>query len=302
MLVLLVNRGGSSDRWFWVPLVGSLRKVPITHYKPNLTGGADDILQLEHTGIYKIQYAINYTYTGDELHELKNALDQVFQLQGKDSLNLDDDVNILQRAYNAFDKLTPLFTACSAGRITSASSGDTILEYDITGWADAADQTEVLTFAKLNVYNYNSNSPQTHIGLLSIPNDTKQVKVITITRTAQSNGYIYSYVELINLAINNVVTISDSEGSVTYMPNTLNLHLYIGEISSIRVTQQSTYMIDNKTKNVTPHIYPPTAHGYGTTLMPMKGNTVIDSIARFVSTYRNLSYAQANMLFYDVVI
>ncbi len=302
MLVMLVNRGGSGDRWFWVPLVGSLRKVPITHYKPNLTGGADDILQLEHTGIYKIQYIINYTYTGDELYELEYAINSILGLQGQNRLNLDDDSSILQHAYNAISSLIPLFTACSAGLITSASGGATILEYDITGWADMAEQTEVLTFAKLNVYNYSSNSARMRIGLLSIPNDTKQIKVISINRIAQNSGYRYGYTELINVVVNNVITIRNPINDVRHLPNTLNLHLYIGDVSSVRITQQSTYMIDNKTKNVTPHIYPPTAHGYGTTLMPMKGNTVLNSIYNFTKTYRNLSYVEANMLFYDVVI
>jgi hypothetical protein len=297
MLVLLVNRGyNDSNYWFWVPLVGSLRKIPITHYKPNSTGGADDILQLEHTGIYKIQYEINSTYTGPELSELENTIQSIFSLQGYNNLNLDDQTK-LQNAYEAINKLIPLFTACSAGRITSATNGDTILQYDITGWADAAGQTNTLTFAKLNIYTHQSDSSNIRVGLLSIPNDAKQVKVINITKTTQNNIDTYGYTELINATINNSINISN----IPYSPNTLNLHLYIGETTSIKITQQSTYVIDNKTKSVTQHIYPPTVHGYGTTLMPTEKNTMINSMSEFINLYGALSNSEKNMLFYDVL-
>jgi len=294
MLMLLVNRKPSNNNyWFWVPLVGTLRKIPITHYKPKPTGGADDILQLEHTGIYKIQYITNSAYSGSKIEE---AIQSIFSFQGQNSVDL-DDVTVLQNAYNAISQLIPLFTACSAGRITSVSSGNTILQYDITGWADAASETDVLTFAKMNIYIYQSGASSTRVGLLSIPKDTKQVKVINIAKTTQNNDDTYSYTELINVMINNLITIDAN----SYYPNTLNLHLYIGETISIKITQQSTYMIDNKTKNVTPHIYPPTVHGYGTTLMPMAKNIVIDSMDIFINRYRNLNNSEENMLFYDTL-
>jgi len=301
MLVLLINREDNNNNyWFWVPLVVVLRKVPITHYKPTLTGGADDILQLEHTGIYKIEYTM-YSET-----ELQNTIQRIIGLQGQNSLTL--DTATLQTAYESFNTLIPLFTACSDGRITSATSGNTILEYSITGWADSADQTDVLTFAKLNIYTYQpaqSNQAvgsNTHIGLLSIPNDTKKVRVINITKMTQNNVDTYSYVELINVTINNTININTTSSTLSYYPNTLNLHLFIGEVSSVRITQQSTYMINNKTKNVTQHIYPPTVHGYGTTLMPMKKNTVINLMSDFVNSYRSLNNYEENMLFYDYIL
>jgi len=301
MLVLLVAREYNNDsHWFWVPLVGCLRKVPITHYKPNNSGGADDILQLEHTGIYKIQYTPDTAYNGSEI---ETAMRSIFLLQGQDSLDLSKTT--LRIVYESISKLRALFTACSSGRITSVTNRDTVLQYDITGWADAVAQTSVLTFAKLNIYTHrpnNSNTSEssgssTHIGLLSIPKDTTQVRIINITKTVQNNVNTYSYTELINATINNAIRI----GNRSYLPNTLNLHLYIGEVSSIKITQQSTYIIDNKTKNVTPHIYPPTVHGYGTTLMPMEKNTVIDSMNTFINDYIRLSNSEANMLFYDVL-
>jgi len=295
MLVMLVKREyNNSNHWFWVPLVGTFRKIPITHYKPMTTGGADDILQLEHTGIYKIEYEINSAYSGTELNVLIQAINSIFDLQGKNNLDLN---NNLQNAYNAISTLMQLFTACSAGQITSVSNGDTILQYNITGWADAAGQRDVLTFAKLNVYTYQSGGSSTRVGLLSIPNDTTQVKVIVINKTTQNNVDTYSYIELIDVNINNSVKISNVE----YYPNTLNLNLYIGETTSIKITQRSTYMIDNKTKNVTQHIYPPTVHGYGTTLMPMEKNTVIDSMSVFINRYRDLNNSEENMLFYDTL-
>lgn len=300
MLVLLINRKDNNDYWFWVPLVGVLRKVPITHYKPTLTGGADDILQLEHTGIYKIEYTM-YSET-----ELQNTIQHIISLQGQNSVTLDTDT--LQTAYESFNTLIPLFTACSDGRITSATSGNTILEYSITGWADSADQKNVLTFAKLNIYTYQpaqSNQAvgsNTHIGLLSIPNDTKKVRVINITKMTQNNVDTYSYVELINVTINNTININTTSSTLSYYPNTLNLHLFIGEVSSVRITQQSTYMINNKTKNVTQHIYPPTVHGYGTTLMPMGKNTVINLMSDFVNSYRSLNNYEENRLFYDSIL
>jgi hypothetical protein len=274
--------------------------VPITHYKPNNSGGADDILQLEHTGIYKIQYTPDTAYNGSEI---ETAMRSIFLLQGQDSLDLSKTT--LRIVYESISKLRALFTACSSGRITSVTNRDTVLQYDITGWADAVAQTSVLTFAKLNIYTHrpnNSNTSEssgssTHIGLLSIPKDTTQVRIINITKTVQNNVNTYSYTELINATINNAIRIGNS----SYLPNTLNLHLYIGEVSSIKITQQSTYIIDNKTKNVTPHIYPPTVHGYGTTLMPMEKNTVIDSMNTFINDYIRLSNSEANMLFYDVL-
>jgi len=293
MLVLLVAREYDNDsHWFWVPLVGCLRKVPITHYKPNNSGGADDILQLEHTGIYKIHYTPDTAYNGSEI---ETAMRSIFLLQGQDSLDLSGTT--LSIVYEAISKLRALFTACSSGRITSVTNRDTVLQYDITGWADAVAQTSVLTFAKLNIYTHQSGASNTHIGLLSIPNDTTKVKVIAINKTTQNNVDTYSYTELIDVNINNLVKISNVE----YYPNTLNLHLYIGDTTSIKITQQSTYIIDNKTKNVTPHIYPPTVHGYGTTLMPMEKNTVIDSMGEFINRYRNLNNSEANMLFYDAL-
>ena len=293
MLVLLVAREYNNDsRWFWVPLVGCLRKVPITHYKPNNSGGADDILQLEHTGIYKIQYTPDTAYNGSEI---ENAIRSIFSLQGQDRLDLNETT--LTIVYEAISNLRALFTACSSGRITSVTNRDTVLQYDITGWAEAADQGDVLTFAKLNVYTYQSGGSSTRVGLLSIPNDTTQVKVIVINKTTQNNVDTYSYIELIDVNINNSVKISNVE----YYPNTLNLHLYIGETTSIKITQRSTYMIDNKTKNVTQHIYPPTVQGYGTTLMPMEKNTVIDSMSVFINRYRDLNNSEENMLFYDAL-
>ncbi len=294
MLVLLIRRSHDHNHhWFWVPLVGCLRKVPITHYKPNNLGGADDILQLEHTGIYKIQYTPDTAYNGSEI---ENAILSIFSFQGQDSLDLNETT--LPIVYEAIGKLRALFTACSSGRITSVTNRDTVLQYDITGWADAVDQTEVLTFAKLNIYTHQSGGSNTHIGLLSIPKDTTQVRIISITKTVQNNVNRYSYTELINATINNTIRIDNS----SYFLNTLNLHLYIGEVSSIKITQQSTYTIDNKTKNVTPHIYPPTVHGYGTTLTPMEKNTAISSMNTFINHYIKLiSNSEANMLFYDVL-
>jgi len=289
MLVLLVAREYNNDsRWFWVPLVGCLRKVPITHYKPNNSGGADDILQLEHTGIYKIQYTPDTAYNGSEV---ENAIRSIFSLQEQNSLDLNETT--LSIAYEAISNLRALFTACSSGRITSVTSRDTVLQYDITGWADAVEQTEVLTFAKLNIYTHQPGGSSTHIGLLSIPKDTTQVRIINITKIVQNNVNSYSYAELINATINNAMRIGN--------PNTLNLHLYIGEVSSIKITQQSTYKIDNKTKNVTQHIYPPTVHGYGTTLMPMEKNNVINSISEFMGLHEELNNFEKNMLFYDTL-
>jgi len=293
MLVLLVAREYDNDsHWFWVPLVGCLRKVPITHYKPNNSGGADDILQLEHTGIYKIHYTPDTAYNGSEIED---AIQSIFYLQEQNISDLNDTT--LPIVYEAISKLRALFTACSSGRITSVTNRDTVLQYDITGWADEVEQKEVLTFAKLNIYTHQSGSSSTHIGLLSIPKDTTQIRIINITKTVQNNVNTYSYAELINATINNAIRIDNR----SYSPNTLNLHLYIGEYSSIKITQQSTYIIDNKTKNVTPHIYPPTVHGYGTTLMPMEKNTVINSMNTFINDYIRLSNSEANMLFYDVL-
>jgi len=289
MLILLVNRGdNNNNHWFWVPLVGTFRKIPITHYKPMPTGGADDILQIEHTGIYKI--TISPTHIGTALED---TIQSIFDLQGRSTLNLDQFT--LQNIYNTFNALVSLFTACSAGRITSVNDEAIDLQYDITGWADSADEKNVLTFAKLNIYNLSGSN--TRIGLLSIPNDTRQVRMINIAKTTQNNIDTYSYTELIDVTINNSIRINSN----TYYPNTLNLHLYIGETISINITQQSTYMVDTKTKNITPHMYPPTAHGYGTTLMPMEKNTVIDSMSVFINRYRNLSNYEENMLFYDTL-
>ena len=293
MLVLLVAREyNNGSRWFWVPLVGCLRKVPITHYKPNNSGGADDILQLEHTGIYKIQYTPDTAYNGSEI---ETAMRSIFLLQGQDSLDLSETT--LRIVYESISKLRALFTACSSGRITSVTNRDTVLQYDITGWADEVEQKEVLTFAKLNIYTHQSGGSSTHIGLLSIPKDTTKVRIINITKIVQNNVDTYSYAELINATINNKIRIDN----ISYSPNTLNLHLYIGEYSSIKITQQSTYIIDNKTKNITPHIYPPTVHGYGTTLMPMEKNTIINSMSIFINHYVQLNNSEANMLFYDVL-
>ena len=293
MLVLLVAREYNNvSHWFWVPLVGCLRKVPITHYKPNNSGGADDILQLEHTGIYKIHYTPDTAYNGSEI---ENEIQSIFSLQERNISDL--NVTTLSIVYEAISKLRALFTACSSGRITSVTNRDTVLQYDITGWADEVAQKKVLTFAKLNIYTHQSGGSSTHIGLLSIPKDTIQVRIINITKTVQNNVNTYSYTELINATINNKIRIGNS----SYFPNTLNLHLYIGEVASIKITQQSTYKIDNKTKNVTPHIYPPTVHGYGTTLMPMEKNTVIDSMGEFINRYRNLNNSEENMLFYDTL-
>jgi len=293
MLVLLVAREyNNGSRWFWVPLVGCLRKVPITHYKPNNSGGADDILQLEHTGIYKIQYTPDTAYNGSEI---ETAMRSIFLLQGQDSLDLSETT--LRIVYESISKLRALFTACSSGRITSVTNRDTVLQYDITGWADEVEQKEVLTFAKLNIYTHQSGGSSTHIGLLSIPKDTTKVRIINITKIVQNNVDTYSYAELINATINNKIRIDN----ISYSPNTLNLHLYIGEYSSIKITQQSTYIIDNKTKNITPHIYPPTVHGYGTTLMPMEKNTIINSMSIFINHYIQLNNSEANMLFYDVL-
>jgi hypothetical protein len=61
-------------------------------------------------------------------------------------------------------------------------------------------------------------------------------------------------------------------------------------------------MINNKTKNVTQHIYPPTVHGYGTTLMPMEKNTVINLMSDFVNSYRSLNNYEENRLFYDSIL
>jgi hypothetical protein len=113
----------------------------------------------------------------------------------------------------------------------------------------------------------------------------------------QNNVDIYSYIELLDATISNEININQNR----YYPKTLNLHLYISEIASIKITQQSTYMIDNKTKNVTQHIYPPTVHGYGTTLVPMEKNTVIASISVFINRYRDLNNSEENMLFYDTL-
>ena len=296
MLFLLIKReyisgGNSSEHWFWAPLVNCLRKVPITHYKPAPSGGADDILQLEHTGIYKMQIlpepieVINFIYTS---------------LQGKNTLLLDEST--LQNAYETFDKIMRLFTACSIGEITN-SSGD-VLSYNITGWADAANVENVLIFGKLNVYgrllgdptSSTSSNSIVQTGILSIPRDTKEVKLININKSIANNAIRYEYNELINYSVQNRMLIAD----VYYNPNTLNLHLYVGDVVTLKITQNSTYFINTKTKNITQHIYPPTVHGYGTTLMPMNGNRIIDNILdNFVTQYRNQTHN--NQLFYDTL-
>jgi hypothetical protein len=298
MLFLLIKReyidpsgGSSSDHWFWVPLVNCLRKVPITHYKPTSSSGADDILQLEHTGIYKMQLSpesievINFIYTS---------------LQGTSELSLNEST--LQSAYEAFDKIIRLFTACSAGQITDGDGNVSL--YNITGWADAANAKDVLIFGKLNVYrrllgDSTTSSPDNPIvqtGILSIPRDTKEVKLINIHKSTANNTIRYEYNELTSHVIHNTVQIDNTY----YNPNTLNLHIYIGDIATLKITQQSTYFIDTKTKNTTRHIYPPTAHGYGTTLMPMNGNHIIENILDyFVTPYRSQSYN--NQLFYDIL-
>jgi len=296
MLFLLIKReyisgGNSSEHWFWAPLVNCLRKVPITHYKPAPSGGADDILQLEHTGIYKMQIlpepieVINFIYTS---------------LQGKNTLLLDEST--LQNAYETFDKIMRLFTACSIGEITN-SSGD-VLSYNITGWADAANVKNVLIFGKLNVYgrllgdptSSTSSNSIVQTGILSIPRDTKEVKLINIHKSIANNTIRYEYNELINYSVQNRMLIAD----VYYNPNTLNLHLYVGDVVTLKITQNSTYFINTKTKNITQHIYPPTVHGYGTTIMPMNGNKIIDNILdNFVTQYRNQTHN--NQLFYDTL-
>jgi len=298
MLFLLIkreyidpNEGNRSNHWFWVPLVNCLRKVPITHYKPAPSGGADDILQLEHTGIYKMQIlpepieVINFIYTS---------------LQGKNTLLLDEST--LQNAYETFDKIMRLFTACSIGEITN-SSGD-VLSYNITGWADAANVKNVLIFGKLNVYgrllgdptSSTSSNSIVQTGILSIPRDTKEVKLINIHKSIANNTIRYEYNELINYSVQNRMLIAD----VYYNPNTLNLHLYVGDVVTLKITQNSTYFINTKTKNITQHIYPPTVHGYGTTIMPMNGNKIIDNILdNFVTQYRNQTHN--NQLFYDTL-
>jgi len=287
MLVLLVKRGNnSSDHWFWVPLVNCLRKVPITHYKPAPSGGADDILQLEHTGIYKIQILSEQQIPS----ELIDVINSIYLLHGHDTLSLGESV--IQTAYEAFSKLTPLFTICSTGRIIHNNSD--ISQYNITGWADDANLNNVLIFGKLNVYNVSSVNSVTQVGLLSIPKDTKEVRLININKLEANNRTIYDYNELINLSIQNTV------GTNFYTPNTLNLHLYIGDIISLKVTQRATYIINAKTKNITRHIYPPTTHGYGDTLMPMNKNNIIGKILdNFVVPYR--AQNDSNQLFYDVL-
>ena len=298
MLFLLIKRehinpSGSdrSEHWFWVPLVNCLRKVPITHYKPAALKGADDILQLEHTGIYKIQIS-------PELIKVINS--RYTSLQGESRLSLDE--SILQTAYEAFYKIMPLFTACSAGQIISSSSA--VSSYNITGWADAANVTNVLIFGKLNVYrrllgdstSSASSNSIVQVGILSIPKDTKEVKLISVHKSISNNTIRYEYSELINYAIQNTMKIDNDY----YNPNTLNLHLYVGDVVTLKITQQSTYFIDTKTKNITQHIYPPTAHGYGTTLMPMKGNLIITNLlSDFVDEYK--AQANNNQLFYDTL-
>jgi hypothetical protein len=298
MLFLLIKReyidpndDNRSYHWFWVPLINCLRKVPITHYKPASSSGADDILQLEHTGIYKMQLlsssieVINFIYTS---------------LQGTSELSLNEST--LQSAYEAFDKIIGLFTACSAGQITD-SDGNVSL-YNITGWADTANIKDVLIFGKLNVYRRLiedstsplSGDPIVQAGILSIPKDTKEVKLINIHKSVANNVIRYEYNELISLVIQNAMQIDNDY----YNPNTLNLHIYVGDIATLRITQQSTYFIDTKTKSTTLHIYPPTTHGYGTTLMPMNGNRIVENILDdFVSPYRSQSHN--NQLFYDVL-
>jgi hypothetical protein len=221
-------------------------------------------------------------------------------LQGTSELSLNEST--LQSAYEAFDKIIGLFTACSAGQITD-SDGNVSL-YNITGWADTANVKDVLIFGKLNVYRMLledstfplSVSPIVQAGILSIPKDTKEVKLISVHKSVANNVIRYEYDELISLVIQNAMQID----STYYNPNTLNLHIYVGDTATLRITQQSTYFIDTKTKNTTRHIYPPTTHGYGTTLMPMEGNKVIENIlGSFVTPYR--SQQHNNQLFYDVL-
>ena len=303
MLFLLIKReyidptdidpteGNRSNHWFWVPLVNCLRKVPITHYKPAALRGADDILQLEHTGIYKMQIlpepmeVINFIYNS---------------LQGESRLSLDEST--IETAYEAFSKIMPLFTACSAGQIIN--SNNAVSSYNITGWSDAANVKNVLIFGKLNVYKRllgDSNSSASsdsivQVGILSIPKDTKEVKLISMHKSIANNTIRYGYSELINYSVQNRMQIDNDY----YNPNTLNLHLYIGDVVTLRITQNSTYFINAKTKNTTRHIYPPTVHGYGTTLMPMNGNHIIENISdNFVTPYRNQPHN--NRLFYDVL-
>jgi hypothetical protein len=296
MLFLLIKRkyidpsgDGSSEHWFWVPLVNCLRKVPITHYKPASLGGADDILQLEHTGIYKMQME----------PELIEGIDVIYtSLQGKSTLSLDETT--LQTAYEAFDKIMPLFTTCSNGQIINSSND--ISSYDITGWADDANETNVLLFGKLNVYrglfgnstSQISSSQIVQSGILSIPKDTEEVKLISINKSIANNTTRYTYSELIGYAIQNKMQISNTY----YNPNTLNLHLFVGDIATLKITQQATYFINTKTKNITQHIYPPTVHGYGTTLMPVNGNRIISKIDRFVTSFKKQE--SNNQLFYDI--
>jgi hypothetical protein len=233
--------------------------------------------------------------------ELIDVINSIYtSLQGKSTLSLDEAT--LQTAYETFDKVIPLFTACSVGEITNSDGA--VLSYNITGWADAANVTNVLIFGKLNVYrrllgNSNpseSNNPVVQMGILSIPKDTKEVKLITINKSIINNTIRYEYTELINYTIENKMPIGNSY----YNPNTLNLHLYIGDDINIKITQHSTYFINTKTKNITQHIYPPTAHGYGTTLMPMNGNHTIERIVDdFVSKY--IQQSNNNQLFYDVL-
>jgi len=298
MLLLLIKReyinpseDNSTEHWFWVPLVNCLRKVPITHYKPAPSGGADDILQLEHTGIYKVQIS-------PEFIEVINP--RYTSLQGESTLSLDEST--LQTAYESFHKIMPLFTACSAGQIIISSSA--VSSYNITGWADAANVKNVLIFGKLNVYrrllgdstSSASSNSIVQMGILSIPKDTKEVKLISIHRSAANNTTMYGYSELINYTVQNKMRIDNTY----YNPNTLNLHLYIGDVVTLRITQESTYFINSKTKNITQHIYPPTVHGYGTTLMPTRGNLIINSIIdEFVNEYK--VQVDNNQLFYDTL-
>lgn len=293
MLVLLVKRGDSnSGFWFWVPLVSCLRKVPITHYKPAPSGGADDILQLEHTGIYKLQIP-------PELETL-SEISAVHSLQGQEDDELLLNESTLQTVYETFRKLIPLFTTCSNGQIIH-SNGD-VSYYDITGWSDDMVVKNVLIFGKLNTYRSSptqadsSSGTVTQSGLLSIPKDTVEVKLISISRIETNNTTRYNYNELLSLVVQNRVRIGNDD----YNPNTLNLHLHIGEVISLKVTQRATYIINTKSKNITQHIYPPTVHGYGTTLVPMNGNRIIERILDdFVDLYREQEHN--NQLFYDVL-
>ncbi len=290
MLVLLVKRGDSSfDRWFWVPLVNCLRKVPIAHYKPGSSGGADDILQLEHTGIYKLQIALEPSAPP----ELTETINSIYDLQCLDDLLLDEST--IANAYETFSKVMPLFTVCSTSVITH--DGNEVLHSEVTGWADDLNTRDVIIFGKLNVYKTSSNLSIVQVGLLSIPKDTKEVRLININKSVINNAVTYEHDELIEYEIQNTVTI----GSSYYNPNTLNLHIYIGDIINLKITQQSTYVINTKTKNTTMHIYPPTVHGYGTTLMPMRGNQIIDNLVDgFVSHY--ITQEDNNQLFYDVLL